>query len=60
MMQTADLRERDDLAGTEWVYRAAASVDPVISPPTLIRRSAYRENPASREVVEYLQVDAQN
>jgi hypothetical protein len=23
MMQTADLRERDDLAGTEWVYRAA-------------------------------------
>jgi hypothetical protein len=23
MMQTADLRERDDLAGTEWVYRTA-------------------------------------
>src|SRR5712671_3028459 len=23
MMQTTDLRERDDLAGTEWLYRAA-------------------------------------
>jgi hypothetical protein len=30
MMQTADLRERDDLAGTEWVYRAAVHTENVI------------------------------